>query len=166
MSITEGAPAPDFTMPATGGRTVSLAGQCGRPFVLYFYPRADTPGCTREACAFQEVLPQFDSVGIDIIGVSRDAMPALERFAAKYNLSFPLASDASGVAEAYGAWVEKTMYGKTSMGLDRSTILVDGEGRIARIWRKVKVDGHAAAVQVAARTLLAGAGTPATSTPR
>jgi thioredoxin-dependent peroxiredoxin len=166
MSIAVGAPAPDFTMPATGGRTVSLTGQRGRPFVLYFYPRADTPGCTREACAFQDTLPQFDSVGIDIIGVSRDAMPALERFAAKYNLSFPLASDASGVAEAYGAWVEKTMYGKTSMGLDRSTILVDGEGRIARIWRRVKVDGHAAAVQAAAQALRGSAGTAAISAPR
>ena len=166
MSIAEGAPAPDFTMPATGGRTVSLAGQRGRPFILYFYPRADTPGCTREACAFQEALPQLGSIGVDVIGVSKDAMPALERFAAKYNLSFALASDKSGVAEAYGAWVEKTMYGKTTMGLDRSTILVDRDGRIARIWRKVKVDGHAAAVQAAAQALRGAAETPAISAPR
>ena len=166
MSITEGAPAPDFTMPATGGRTVSLASQRGRPFVLYFYPRADTPGCTREACAFQEALPQLSSIGVDVIGVSRDKITALERFAAKYSLSFPLASDESSVAEAYGAWIEKTMYGKTAMGLDRSTILVDGEGRVARIWRKVKVDGHAAAVQAAAQTFRGGAEAPAISAPR
>ena len=156
MSITEGTPAPDFTMAATGGRAVSLAGQRGRPFILYFYPRADTPGCTKEACAFQEALPQLGAIGVDVIGVSKDAMPALERFAAKYSLTFPLASDGSGVAEAYGAWVAKSMYGKTGMGVDRSTILVDGEGRIARIWRKVKVDGHAAAVEAAARVLQGG----------
>ncbi len=153
MSITEGAAAPDFTMPATGGRTVSLAMQRGRPFVLYFYPKADTPGCTKEACAFQGALPQLGGIGVDVIGVSKDKLPALERFAAKYGLTFPLASDESGVAEAYGAWVEKSMYGKTYMGLDRSTILVSAEGRVARVWRKVKVDGHAAAVEAAARAL-------------
>ena len=153
MSITEGAAAPDFTMPATGERTVSLATQRGRPFVLYFYPKADTPGCTKEACAFQEALPQLGKIGVDVIGVSKDKLPALERFAAKYGLTFPLASDGSGMAEAYGAWVEKSMYGKTYMGLDRSTILVDAEGRVARVWRKVKVDGHAAAVEEAAKAL-------------
>ena len=153
MSITEGAAAPDFTMSATGERTVSLATQRGRPFVLYFYPKADTPGCTKEACAFQEALPQLGKIGVDVIGVSKDKLPALERFAAKYGLTFPLASDESGVAEAYGAWVEKSMYGKTYMGLDRSTILVDAQGRVTRVWRKVKVDGHAAAVEVAAKAL-------------
>jgi len=162
MSLTEGAAAPDFTMPATGGRNVSLAAQRGRPFVLYFYPKADTPGCTKEACAFQEALPQLGALGLDVIGVSKDKLPALERFAAKYGLAFPLASDASGVAEAYGAWVEKSMYGKKHMGLDRSTILVDGEGRIARVWRKVKVDGHAAEVQAAAQALEGGVLTAAT----
>ena len=153
MSITEGAAAPDFTMPATGEHTVSLATQRGRPFVLYFYPKADTPGCTKEACAFQEALPQLGKIGVDVIGVSKDKLPALERFAAKYGLTFPLASDESGVAEAYGAWVEKSMYGKTYMGLDRSTILVDAQGRVTRVWRKVKVDGHAAAVEAAAKAL-------------
>ena len=153
MSITEGAAAPDFAMPATGGRTVSLAGQRGRPFVLYFYPKADTPGCTKEACAFQEALAGLGEVGVDVIGVSKDKMTALERFAAKYGLAFPLASDESGVAEAYGAWVEKSMYGKHYWGMDRSTVLVDAQGRVARVWRKVKVDGHAAAVQAAAKAL-------------
>ena len=153
MSITEGAAAPDFAMPATGGRTVSLAGQRGTPFVLYFYPKADTPGCTKEACAFQEALAGLGEIGVDVIGVSKDKLPALERFAAKYSLTFPLASDESGVADAYGAWVEKSMYGKHYWGMDRSTVLVDSEGRVACVWRKVKVDGHAAAVQAAAKSL-------------
>lgn len=150
MSIAEGSPAPDFTMPATGGRSVSLAAERGHPVVLYFYPKADTPGCTKEACAFQEALPALSRIGTTVIGVSRDTLPALERFAAKFNLGFPLASDDTGVADAYGAWVEKSMYGKTYMGLDRSTILIDPEGRIARIWRRVKVPGHAAEVAAAA----------------
>ena len=149
MTAAEGSPAPDFTLSATGGRTVSLAGQAGRPFVLYFYPKADTPGCTKEACAFQESLPQF--AGIDVIGVSPDKLPAVEKFATKYNLTFPLAADPDNtVATAYGTWVEKSMYGKTYMGIERSTFLIDETGTIKKIWRKVKVDGHAAAVMAAA----------------
>ncbi len=153
MSVTEGDTAPDFSMAATGGRSVSLAAMKGRPFVLYFYPKADTPGCTTQACAFQEALPALGRIGIDVIGVSKDAMKPIERFAAKYALTFPLASDASGVAEAYGSWGEKSMYGKTYMGIDRSTFLVDREGRIAKVWRKVKVAGHAAEVMAAAQAL-------------
>lgn len=154
MSVAVGDAAPGFEMPATGGRQVSLAGLRGKPFVLYFYPKADTPGCTKEACAFQEALPQLGAIGVTVIGVSKDKMPALEKFAAKYNLAFPLASDATtGVAEAYGAWVEKSMYGKTYMGLDRSTFLIDKAGKVANIWRKVKVEGHAAAVMAAIRAL-------------
>ncbi|HET9019418.1 MAG TPA: thioredoxin-dependent thiol peroxidase [Acetobacteraceae bacterium] len=154
MSLNEGDPAPDFTMPASGGRTVSLAGLRGRPFVLYFYPKADTPGCTREACAFQEALPQLGGIGIEVIGVSRDKMKPIEKFAEKYGLRFPLASDAeTQVAEAYGVWVEKSMYGRKYMGLERSTFLIDKEGRIARIWPKVKIDGHAAEVMAAAQAL-------------
>jgi len=153
MSIGEGDAAPAFEMPASGGRIVSLAGQAGRPFVLYFYPKADTPGCTKEAQAFQEALPELGGIGVEVIGVSKDAMKPIERFAEKYALTFPLAADSGGVAEAYGAWVEKAMYGKTYMGVDRSTILVDGGGRIARIWRKVKVPGHAAEVMAAAHAL-------------
>ena len=108
MSISEGTKAPDFTMPATGGRTVSLKELKGKPFVLYFYPKADTPGCTKEACGFEEALPRFD--GVTVIGVSKDSMKALEKFAEKYSLTFPLASDADGsVIEAYGAWAEKSM---------------------------------------------------------
>jgi peroxiredoxin Q/BCP len=153
MSVAEGDKAPDFSMEATGGRTVSLAAMKGKPFVLYFYPKADTPGCTTEACAFQEALPQLGHIGIEVIGVSKDKMPPIEKFAAKYNLSFPLASDTTEVAEAYGAWVEKSMYGKTYMGIDRSTFLIDAKGKIAKVWRKVKVAGHAAAVMEAAKAL-------------
>ena len=153
MSLVEGDAAPAFTMAATGGRTVSLAGLQGRPFVLYFYPKADTPGCTTEACAFQEALPALGGIGIEVIGVSKDAMKPIERFAAKHGLTFPLASDADGVAEAYGAWVAKSMYGKAYLGIDRSTFLVGKDGRVARAWRKVKVPGHAAEVMAAAKAL-------------
>ena len=153
MSLAAGDAAPPFEMPASNGRTVSLAGQAGRPFVLYFYPKADTPGCTKEAQAFQEALPDLGGIGVEVIGVSRDAMKPIERFAEKYGLTFPLASDPGGIAEAYGAWVEKSMYGKAYMGMDRSTVLVDAAGRIARIWRKVKVPGHAAEVMAAAKAL-------------
>jgi thioredoxin-dependent peroxiredoxin len=154
MSLSEGDPAPDFTMPASGGRTVSLAALKGKPFVLYFYPKADTPGCTKEACAFQEALPQLGHIGIAVIGVSKDKMKPIEKFAEKYGLEFPLASDEdTSVAQAYGAWVEKSMYGRKYMGLERSTFLVDANGRVAKIWPKVKVEGHAAEVMQAAQAL-------------
>jgi len=158
MSVEAGDEAPDFTMPASGGREVTLKAMRGKPFVLYFYPKADTPGCTKEACAFQEALPQLGKLGLDVIGVSRDKMPALEKFAAKYGLKFPLASDEAGtVSEAYGTWVEKSMYGRKYMGMERSTFLIDREGRIARVWRKVSVTGHAKAVMEAAASPLAPA---------
>jgi len=153
MSLAEGDAAPAFEMPATGGRTVSLAAMAGRPFVLYFYPKADTPGCTKEACAFQEALPALGQIGIEVIGVSKDPMKPIEKFAEKYGLTFPLASDTSGAAEAYGVWGEKSMYGKTYMGIDRSTFLIDKAGHIAKVWRKVKVPGHAAEVMAAAKAL-------------
>ena len=154
MSVAEGDLAPNFEMPASGGRTVSLAGLSGKPFVLYFYPKADTPGCTKEACAFQEALPQLGHIGLDIIGVSPDKMKPIEKFAEKFALTFPLASDESKtVAEAYGTWVEKSMYGRKYMGMERSTFLVGKDGRIAKIWRKVSVAGHAAEVLKAAQAL-------------
>ncbi len=154
MSVAEGDLAPNFEMPATGGRTVSLAGLSGKPFVLYFYPKADTPGCTKEACAFQEALPQLGHIGLDVIGVSPDKMKPIEKFAEKFSLTFPLASDETKtVAEAYGTWVEKSMYGRKYMGMERSTFLVDKDGKIAKIWRKVSVTGHAAAVLQAAQAL-------------
>lgn len=153
MSLTEGDAAPDFSMPATGERHVRLKDYAGRPLVLYFYPKADTSGCTKEACAFQEALPQLGALGLDVIGVSRDPMKALEKFAAKYSLTFPLASDEGAVTEAYGVWVEKSMYGRKYMGIERATFLIGADGRIARIWRKVSVPGHAAAVLAAAQAL-------------
>jgi thioredoxin-dependent peroxiredoxin len=154
MSLQEGDTAPAFSMPASGGRTVSSAALKGKPYVLYFYPKADTPGCTTEACAFQEALPQLGKIGIEVIGVSKDKMKPIEKFAEKYGLTFPLASDESlSLAEAYGVWVEKSMYGRKYMGMERSTFLIDKDGKIARIWPKVKVNGHAAEVAAAARAL-------------
>ncbi|MGC8477749.1 MAG: thioredoxin-dependent thiol peroxidase [Acetobacteraceae bacterium] len=154
MSLAEGDPAPDFSLPASGGRTVSRAALLGKPFVLYFYPKADTPGCTAQACGFQEALPALGKTGLVVIGVSKDPMGPIEKFAAKYGLAFPLASDEkTKVAEAYGAWGEKSMYGRKYMGMLRMTFLVDKDGRIARIWPKVKVAGHAAEVLRAAEAL-------------
>ncbi len=154
MSVQEGDVAPDFEMPASGGRTVSKRALKGKPFLLYFYPKADTPGCTKEACAFQEALPQLSKIGIDVIGVSPDKMQTIERFADKYKLTFPLASDEShAVAEKFGTWVEKSMYGRKYMGMERSTFLIDKGGKIAKVWRKVSVTGHAAAVLEAAQAL-------------
>jgi len=154
MPISEGAAAPDFTLPASGGRTVSLKDLKGKPFVLYFYPKADTPGCTKEACAFEEALPQLGKLGITVIGVSKDEMKPIEKFAQKYNLTFPLASDPETTTiNAYGAWQEKSMYGKKYMGIERSTVLVDAKGKVAKIWPKVKVEGHAAEVLAAVKAL-------------
>jgi peroxiredoxin Q/BCP len=154
MSIQQGDAAPAFSLPASGGRTVSNTAMTGRPYILYFYPKADTSGCTREACAFQEALPQLARLGLEVIGVSPDPMPPIEKFAAKYNLSFPLASDTTKeAAQAYGVWVERSNYGRKYMGIERSTFLIDANGRIARAWRKVKVDGHAKEVAAAAAAL-------------
>lgn len=152
--LKEGDIAPDFKMEASRGRTVSLAELKGKPFVLYFYPKADTPGCTKEACGFSEALEQFEGAGLTVIGVSRDPLKALDKFAEKYDLTFPLASDEAGsVTEAYGVWVEKSLYGKTYMGIDRTTFLIGADGKIARIWKKVKVPGHVEAVLDAAKAL-------------
>ncbi len=149
--VTEGGTAPDFSLPATGGRTVRLADYAGRKLVLYFYPKADTPGCTKEACAFEEALPALGKLGLAVVGVSKDPVKKLEAFASKYSLTFPLASDeAGGVTEAYGAWGEKSMYGKKYMGIDRSTFLINSDGKVLKAWRGVKVPGHAADVMKAA----------------
>ncbi len=154
MTLAIGDAAPDFSLPASGGRTISLASLKGKPFVLYFYPRADTPGCTKEACAFEEALPQLGKTGVTVIGVSKDSMKAIDKFAEKYNLTFPLASDpATTTIAAYGAWLEKSMYGKKYMGIERSTVLVDAKGKIAHIWPKVKVPGHADEVLKAVQAL-------------
>jgi thioredoxin-dependent peroxiredoxin len=154
MSVEEGQVAPAFELPASGGRTVSSAALSGKPYVLYFYPKADTPGCTKEACAFQEALPQLGHIGIDVIGVSPDKLRPIEKFAEKYRLTFPLASDENhAVADRFGAWVEKSMYGRKYMGMERSTFLIDRAGKVAKVWRKVSVTGHAADVLKAAQAL-------------
>lgn len=147
---------PAFDLVANNGRRVTRDGLQGRMFVLYFYPKADTSGCTREACDFEVALGPLGDAGsearLTVIGVSKDPVAALDKFAAKYSLTFPLASDAEGgLVEACDAWVEKSMYGRRYMGIDRSTFLVDAGGRIVRVWRKVKVPGHAAEVVQAAR---------------
>ncbi len=153
-ALTEGSKAPAFTMKASGGREVSSAALKGKPYLIYFYPKANTPGCTKQACGVQEALPQLGRLGLEVIGVSPDAIPPIEKFAQKYTLAFPLASDEDHkVAEAFGVWVEKSMYGKTYMGMERSSFLVGADGTIRRIWRKVKPEAHAAQVLGAAAAL-------------
>ncbi len=152
--LTIGSPAPDFTLPTNGGGTASLAGLAGRKIVLYFYPKDDTPGCTTEAIEFTGLAAEFEAAGTTVIGVSRDSVAAHDKFAKKHQLAVTLGSDEEGkVTEAYGVWVEKNMYGRTYFGIERSTFLIDGQGRIAGIWHKVKVKNHAAAVLEAARAL-------------
>lgn len=152
--IEEGAKAPGFTMPTDGGGEISLAALKGKRVVLYFYPRDDTPGCTKEACAFRDMHPDLQSLDAVVIGVSKDTTASHDKFKAKYELPFTLAADTDGaVCEAYGVWVEKNMYGRKSMGIERATVLIDETGTIRRIWRKVKVDGHAEAVKAAIEAL-------------
>jgi peroxiredoxin Q/BCP len=154
MSLEAGEKAPAFELPANGGSIVFSAKLKGRPYVLYFYPKADTSGCTKQACAFQEALPHLAKLGLEVIGISRDPVKALNKFAEKFRLTFPLASDAEGiVTEAYGVWVEKSMYGRKYMGIERTTFLVGADGKIAKVWPKVKVEGHVAEVLAAARNL-------------
>ncbi|MBO6036779.1 MAG: peroxiredoxin [Acetobacter sp.] len=145
--LTVGDKAPFFIMAASRGRTISLDSLKGTTFILYFYPRAHTPGCTQEAVDFSHALPEFARRNVQVIGVSRDTVKKLDLFADKYNLMFPLASDIDGhVSIAYGVWVQKKLYGKTSMGVERTTYLIDAQGIIVRVWRKVKVTGHVHAV--------------------
>jgi len=147
-------PAPDFTLPSTSGGDVTLSALKGAPVVIYFYPRDDTPGCTKEAIGFSEHLDAFRAAGAQVFGISRDTMAKHDKFATKHDLTVPLLSDAEGaVTEAYGVWVEKNMYGKKSMGIERATFLIDANGTLARIWRKVKVPGHVEEVLEAVRAL-------------
>ena len=146
--------APDVTLPTPDGGTLRLAELRGRPLVLYFYPKDDTAGCTREAQDFSALKAAFDTMGVAVIGVSKDAPAKHVKFAAKYNLTVSLASDEDGsVCEAFGTWIEKSLYGRKYMGIDRATFLIGADGRIARIWRKVKVPGHAEQVLAAAEAL-------------
>ena len=152
--ITEGTKAPAFDMATSDSGRVSSAALKGKPFVLYFYPKADTPGCTTEGQDFSALADDFAAAGVTVIGVSRDPVKKLDRFAAKYDLKIVLASDEPGdVTEAFGVWVEKSMYGRTYMGIERATFLIDGAGLVRRVWRKVKVKGHAAEVLDAVRSL-------------
>jgi peroxiredoxin Q/BCP len=146
--------APDFSLPADNGGTVSLKALKGKTVVLYFYPKDDTPGCTAEACAFRDALPDFSKVKAAIVGISRDSVASHDKFKTKFALPFPLASDPDGkVCEAYRVWVERSMYRRTYMGMERATFLIDGKGLILNAWRKVKVDGHAEDVLEAAAAL-------------
>lgn len=146
--------APDFTLPRDGGDSVTLSSQRPRAVVLFFYPRDDTSGCTKESVAFSGLQAEFEAAGAVVMGISKDSVASHEKFRDKHGLTVPLLSDAeSEVCETFGVWKEKSMYGKKFMGIERSTFLIDGEGRIAREWRKVKVPGHAEEVLDAVRAL-------------
>lgn len=146
--------APSFTLPSTEGSDVSLSSLKGSAVVLFFYPRDDTPGCTKESIGFSEALQAFADAGTQVYGISRDTLAKHEKFTAKHGLTTPLMSDADNtVCEDYGVWKEKNLYGKKHWGIERSTFLIDAEGRIARVWRKVKVAGHVEEVLEAARAL-------------
>jgi len=152
--ITEGSKAPAFDMATADGGRVSSEGLAGKPYVLYFYPKADTPGCTNEARDFSEQIDAFAAAGATVIGVSRDPVKKLDRFKAKYDLKVVLASDEpEDVTEAWGVWVEKKLYGREYMGIERATFLIDGTGAVRRVWRKVSVKGHAAEVLTAVQSL-------------
>ena len=152
--IEAGQPAPDFTLPRDGGGEISLGDLAGQAVVLYFYPRDDTSGCTKEAIAFTEHLDAFTAAGATVLGVSKDSVKKHDRFRDKHGLKVALLSDEdSDVCERYGVWVEKAMYGKKYMGIERATFLIDGEGRVARVWPKVKVPGHAEEVLEAVKAL-------------
>ncbi len=154
MSVTEGDPLPEFDLPTDGGGSLKNADLAGKPFVLYLYPKDDTSGCTKEANAFKDLKGAFDAIGVAIVGLSKDGVKSHDKFKAKHELNFPLLSDeAGGFVEALGAWVEKSMYGKKYMGIDRSTFLVGSDGAIKQVWRGVKVPGHAEAVLEAAKQL-------------
>lgn len=149
-----GSPAPDFDLPADGGGRARRKDYAGRPVVLYFYPKDDTSGCTKEAADFTDQAQAFAAAGAVVIGVSKDSVASHDKFKAKYGLKPVLASDVDGgMIESYGAWVQKSMYGRSYMGVDRSTFLIDGRGVIRRAWRKVKVAGHVAEVLEAVREL-------------
>ncbi|WP_417448819.1 thioredoxin-dependent thiol peroxidase [Kordiimonas sp.] len=154
MALEKGMPAPDFTLPGNGGETISLSAYRGRNVVLYFYPKDDTPGCTTEAKDFTAVIDQFDAANTTVIGVSKDTAAKHDKFVAKHELKVKLASDETGdTIETYGVWIEKNMYGRTYMGIERATFLIDSDGVIQDIWHKVRVKGHVDAVLTAAKSL-------------
>ena len=143
MTLQPGNKAPEFSAPTDGGGSVSLSDFKGRTLILYFYPKDDTSGCTKQACGFSDELQNFNKLNCAVVGVSKDSVAKHDKFKEKYNLTFPLASDENGtMCETYGVWAEKSMYGKKYMGIERTTFLIDGEGVIRKIWHKVKVPGH------------------------
>lgn len=153
-NLSVGDTAPAIALPRDGGETVDLAAMTGQKVVVYFYPKDDTPGCTKEAIGFTEAAADFAAAGAVVWGVSKDSVAKHEKFRAKYELGIPLLSDEDGsVCEDYGVWVEKNMYGKKYMGIERATYLIDSDGKIAQIWRKVKVPGHVDAVLAAVQEL-------------
>lgn len=149
-----GDPAPDFTLPGDNGTDVSLSSFRGKRVVLYFYPKDDTPGCTQESCDFRDQSSLFEKSGAQIIGISKDSVKKHDKFKEKYALNFPLASDEKGdICEKYGVWVEKSMYGRRYMGIERTTFLIGEDGKILQSWRKVKIPGHVDSVVDAVKTL-------------
>lgn len=152
--IEAGQPVPDFTLPRDGGGMLGPGDFRGRKLVIYFYPKDDTPGCTTEAIGFTARLADFEAANTAVVGISKDSVKSHEKFCRKHNLGVPLLSDAEGVVvERFGVWVEKSMYGRTYMGIDRSTFLVDAQGIVARVWRKVSVPSHVGEVLAAAQAL-------------
>ena len=152
--VEAGKKAPDFTLPADDGSKVKLSRLRGKPVVLYFYPRDNTPGCTREACSFRDRKGQLAKLGAAVLGVSTDSVESHEKFRDKFELNFPLLADTEHkVAEKYGAWREKTRFGKTSMGIQRSTFIIDADGVVQKLWKSVKPDGHDEQVLAALKEL-------------
>jgi peroxiredoxin Q/BCP len=152
--IAEGQPAPDFTLPDQDGNSVTLSSLKGSPIVLYFYPKDDTPGCTTEACAFRDAEADYQAAGAKVLGMSPDDVKSHAKFAKKHTLNFPLLADVgSKVCEAYGVWKEKSMYGKTYMGVERTTVLIDAKGVIRKIYPKVKVPGHSEVILEALKSM-------------
>ncbi|MFT4116451.1 peroxiredoxin [Bradyrhizobium sp.] len=153
-ALTEGQKAPAFGLPRDGGGLATLSDYAGRKLVLFFYPRADTPGCTREAIDFTRLANAFSAAGTAVLGISADPLKAQEKFRDKHKLGVPLISDEKHeMLEAYGAWGEKSMYGKSFLGILRTTVLIGADGKVAKVWRNVRVDGHADEVLAAARSL-------------
>ena len=154
MSVEEGKKAPDFTAATDGGKKLKLSELRGKPVVLYFYPKDDTTGCTAQACGFRDSLPDFGKLKTQVIGVSKDSVDKHDKFKKKYSLNFPLVSDEDGkICEKYGTWIEKSLYGRKYMGIDRATFLIDKDGVVRKILHKVKVAGHVDEVQAALKAL-------------
>lgn len=154
MSVLEGQPAPDFALPTADGNIIRLSDLRGKKVVLYFYPKDDTPGCTKEACSFRDNLGALQGMGVVVLGVSPDSVASHQKFAQKHGLTFPLLADEGAqVATAYGVWKEKQQYGRRYMGIERTTFIIDEEGIVRRVFPKVKVDGHVEEVMEAIRAL-------------